>query len=48
MKKFYFLLFALTANFLAAQTTVDFTLDGEGLCSDGPLVASSDRWGGQH
>ena len=35
MKKIYFLLFALTANFLTAQTTVNFT-DGEGF-ADGAL-----------
>ena len=35
MKKFYFLLFALTANFLTAQTTVNFTTE-EGF-TDGVL-----------
>ncbi|MEJ6711527.1 MAG: hypothetical protein QNK65_05080, partial [Flavobacteriales bacterium] len=35
MKKFYFLLFALTANFLTAQTTVNFTTE-EGF-TDGAL-----------
>ena len=43
MKKFYFLLFALTANFLTAQTTADFSLE-EGYVQ-GPLEDSSD-WGG--
>ena len=43
MKKFYFLLFALTANFLTAQTTADFSLE-EGYVQ-GPLENSSD-WGG--
>jgi hypothetical protein len=41
MKKFYFLLFALTANFLTAQTTADFTsADGY---ADGPLE-NNDDW----
>jgi|TARA_B110001454_G_scaffold211011_1_gene226151 hypothetical protein len=40
MKKFYFLLFALTANFLTAQTTADFTAaDGY---ADGPLENNND------
>jgi hypothetical protein len=43
MKKFYFLLFALTANFLNAQTTADFTLAENYV--QGPLEDSSD-WGG--
>jgi hypothetical protein len=43
MKKIYFLLFALTANFLNAQTTADFTLAENYV--QGPLEDSSD-WGG--
>jgi hypothetical protein len=45
MKKFYFLLFALTANFLTAQTMVDFTLE-EGYVQ-GALDSNPD-WGGSN